>query len=136
MNLRFFAVLSLLAATFAHAQSARQWTLYTPQELPPGRVTAFEEAARLTGDLTQDRTYVTGDFLVTASGQNRAVLRSDPIDPQSRIRLIVEFPDGYSLPAQQTHLSRDASHPYLVTAVRITSDGYTNIYARECMKEP
>jgi hypothetical protein len=86
-----------------------------------------------------ERVYLQGSFVVTASGQDRAVLRSQAALPEnlgiggrsSNTRIIVQFPSGSRPPSEGSTLSRDSRRPFLVTEVRKTSDGQVNVYVRE-----
>ena len=75
------------------------------------------------------------------SDANKAVLR-----PRSRLasamlhlgganstRIIVEFPAGYTPPAQGSVVSRDEARPLEITEVR-KEDGQLNVFAREIMQ--
>jgi len=74
---------------------------------------------------------------VTASGNGRAVLRPQgaiaglPMGPNSRIRVIVEFPTGAIPPNEGNIISRDNLRPFMITSVKRGDDGQINIYARE-----
>jgi hypothetical protein len=91
-----------------------------------------------------ERIYLQGSFVVTASGQNRAVLRSQAALPEnlgmggrsSNTRIIVEFPSGSRPPSEGSTLSRDSRRPFLVTEIRRTSDGQVNVYVREVTRAP
>ena len=88
-----------------------------------------------------ERIYLKGQFVVNFSDANRAVLR-----PRTRLasamlhlgnsptRIIVEFPAGYSPPAQGTVVNRDEARPLEITEVRKQEDGELNVFAREIMQ--
>jgi hypothetical protein len=122
----------LASAACTDAQSTSTWTTYAAKELPAGKNLPIEEVAQLAeGDL-KERTYLIGEFIVTASAQNRAVMRSDYTSP---IRLVVVYPDGINPPAEKTKLSRGNANPFLVTDVRKADDGLMTVYAREIVRE-
>jgi hypothetical protein len=117
-----------------------KWPTYAPGQMPRGRLANVPEMSELAGrGVGGERVYLQGSFVVTASGQDRAVLRSQTSLPEnlgiggrsSNTRIIVEFPSGSRPPSEGSTLSRDARRPFLVTEVRKTSDGQVNVYARE-----
>ena len=50
------------------------------------------------------------------------------------IRVIVEFPAGYTPPARGTTVTRDEARPYEITEVRKDSEGQLNVFVREIMQ--
>jgi len=131
--------LSVLAATNQVIPAATEiWPVYTPGQMPRGRLVEASEANDLVVQgITGERHYLNGRFTVTASGNNRAVLR-----PQgglagltggagSKVRVIVDFPQGSVLPFQGNVISRDSRRPFLITTIKRGDDGLINIYARE-----
>ena len=85
-----------------------------------------------------ERLYLRGQFVVTASSEGRAVLRSQKgltnlIKPGSitSTRVIVEFPSGTNPPAEGSSFSRDEQRPFQITDVRRGADGQLNVYVRE-----
>jgi len=118
--------------------STEVWTVYTPGQMPRGRLVEASEASDLVVQgISGERHYLNGRFTVTASGNNRAVLR-----PQgglagltggagSKVRVIVDFPQGSVLPFQGNVISRDSRRPFLITTIKRGDDGLINIYARE-----
>ena len=108
--------------------------------MPRGRLANVPDMSDLAGrGVGGERIYLQGSFVVTASGQDRAVLRSQAALPEnlgiggrsSNTRIIVEFPSGSRPPSEGSTLSRDSRRPFLVTEVRKTSDGQVNVYVRE-----
>jgi hypothetical protein len=115
------------------------WRTYAPGQMPRGRVIEPSAAAPLASTgLGGERLYLRGNFVVTASEENRAVLR-----PQSNAftsllrpgsggtRVIVEYPSGIEPPAEGSTLARDNSRPFMITDVRRGADGQINLYVRE-----
>lgn len=116
------------------------WPTYSPGQMPRGRLANIPEMPALSGrDVKSERTYLQGSFVVTAVGQNRAVLR-----PQGAIgetlgvgerstgtRVIVEFPAGARPPTEGATFTRDSRRPFLITGVRKGADGQVNVYAQE-----
>jgi hypothetical protein len=83
-----------------------------------------------------DRIYLRGQFLVTAAGDNRAVLRpqAGPESKRSLIaatRVIVEYPNGALPPAEGSSVERDEARPFEIRDVRKGADGQINVYVRE-----
>jgi hypothetical protein len=122
-----------------------KWPTYAPGQMPRGRLANVPDMADLASrGVAGERVYLQGSFVVTASGQNRAVLRSQAALPEnlgiggrsSNTRIIVEFPSGSRPPSEGSTLSRDSRRPFLVTEVRRTSDGQVNVYVREVTRAP
>jgi hypothetical protein len=115
------------------------WRTYAPGQMPRGRVIAPSDAAPLaqTG-IGGERLYLRGNFVVTASEENRAILR-----PQTNVfnsllrpgsgstRVIVQYPAGVEPPVEGSTFARDESRPFMITDVRRGSDGGINLYVRE-----
>ena len=117
-----------------------KWPTYPPGQMPRGRLANVPDMSELASrGVGGERVYLQGSFVVTASGQDRAVLRSQTSLPEnpaigegkSTTRIIVEFPSGSRPPSEGSTLSRDSRRPFLVTEVRKTSDGQVNVYVRE-----
>ncbi len=123
------------------------WRTYAPGQMPRGRLVDSSElpsiADRTVGG---ERLYLRGQFVVTASEENRAVLRmrgglgtalTRLVKPGAGSpRIIVEFPNGDSPPAEGSSLTRDESRPFQITDVRRGADGEINVYAREVTALP
>lgn len=121
-------------ATIA-ATTAGDWTVYQPGLMPRGKLLDLEEARGMAGQSgTEGISYLSGDFQVSAAGQNasgrkRAVLRGKR--GQQNIRVIVDFPPGTAPPAEGESVSRDARRPFQITSVERGADGQINVYVRE-----
>ena len=113
-------------------RTGASWTTYAPGQMPRGRLV---EASELSGiadrGLGAERLYLPGSFSVTASGENRAVLRTN----DGAVRIIVEFPRGMRPPAEGSSFDRNLQRPFLITDVRKGADGQINVYAREVTSE-
>jgi hypothetical protein len=119
------------------------WKTFAPGKMPLGRLIG-------TGDLQDvaehglagERVYLKGQFVVNFSDANKAVLRprtklTDKVlhfGGGSSTRIIVEFPSGYTPPAQGATVSRDELRPYEITEVRKQEDGQLNVFVREIMQ--
>jgi hypothetical protein len=119
------------------------WKTFPPGKMPLGRLIG-------TGDLRDvaehglagERVYLKGQFVVNFSEPNKAVLRprtklTDKVlhlGGGSSTRIIVEFPSGYTPPAQGATVSRDELRPYEITEVRKDEDGQLNVFVREIMQ--
>jgi len=108
--------------------------------MPRGRLLNVREMPELAGSGTSgDRIYLQGNFVVTASGSSKAVLRSQGAITESlglgartgNVRIIVDFPAGARPPAEGATLSRDARRPFQINDVRRGADGQINVYVRE-----
>lgn len=126
--------------TAAVLPSSDSWPIYEPGRMPRGRLLNVKDvSSKAGGDMTGERTYLQGNFLVTASGPNRAVLRTQGAITEaigfggrsSNVRVIVEFPPGSHPPAEGATFSRDARRPFQITDVREGADGQVNVYVRE-----
>lgn len=112
------------------------WPTYAPGQMPRGRLINVSDTPGRTPD---ERTYLQGSFVVTAASSNRAVLRAQGGVAESlgfggsrgRVRIIVDFPQGSSAPAEGTTVSRDSRRPFLISRVEKTKDGGINVYAQE-----
>jgi hypothetical protein len=120
------------------------WRTYQAGRAPAGRGISPVEATTLAGrgDLGE-KLYLQGDFRVTASGENRAVLRdksagADPANPSpvDSVRIIVEYPAGAVPPGENATFTRDGSRPFEIRDIRKGADGQVNIYVREIMAQP
>jgi len=116
------------------------WRTYPAGKAPPARTVTPAEAGEIAdrGELG-DRIYLRGDFRVTASTDNRAVLRdrSDGVNPAGpgTARIIVEYPAGAIPPAENSEVVRDPARPFEIRDVRRGADGQVNIYVREIMQQ-
>ena len=108
------------------------WKTYNPGQQPGGRVISAEQATALAGRTDIGRNYLRGEFLVKASGANRAVLRQSKTDDRTPpIRVIVEYPAGAVPPAQGSAIARDDGRGFEIREVRKSEDGQINIFVRE-----
>jgi hypothetical protein len=119
------------------------WKTFAPGKMPLGRLIA-------TGDLNDvadrglagERIYLKGQFVVNFSDANKAVLRPRTtitskvlhLGGRSSTRIIVEFPRGYTPPAQGSIVNRDEMRPFEITEVRKQEDGQLNVFVREIMQ--
>jgi hypothetical protein len=119
------------------------WRTFAPGKMPLGRLVA-------TGDLNDvadhgvagERIYLKGQFVVNFADANKAVLRPRTtltskvlhFGGGSSTRIIVEFPRGYTPPAQGAVVNRDETRPYEITEVRKQEDGQLNVFVREIMQ--
>ncbi|MEX1118337.1 MAG: hypothetical protein WEB60_06025, partial [Terrimicrobiaceae bacterium] len=119
------------------------WPTYDPGQMPRGRLLGVQDAPDLADRGTSgERIYLQGSFVVTASGPNRAVLRSQAAVTESlgikgktsSIRIIAEFPTGAKPPSEGSTFSRDSKRPFQITEVRRSADGQVNVYVREVTK--
>jgi len=123
------------------------WRTYAPGQMPRGRVIQPGEAAPLAeSGLGGERLYLRGNFVVTASEENRAVLRPQGgtlsnltsfIKPGAgATRVIVQYPAGVQPPVEGAAFSRDETRPFMITDVRRGADGQINLYVREITTPP
>lgn len=109
---------------------SRKWQTYEPGRIPRGRLIAISDIAKLANRGTSgDRIYLQGNFEVTASGNDRAVLRS--LKHRSNVRIILQYPEGMEPPQDGSQMLRDASRPLQIMDVGESAGGQLNVYARE-----
>lgn len=117
------------------SETGGNWKVYPAGQLPRGRSVTATEAVSLADQPTpSDRTYLHGDFFVSAMGDNKAVLRprGDGAPAGGSVRIIAEFPNGAVPPAEGSTFSRDTSRGFQVMAVNRANDGQTiNVFVRE-----
>ena len=124
--------------------SGGTWRTYAPGKMPRGRLVSLSDASELADRGTGgERLYLRGNFLVSLSADNRAVLRSNSslgnalatVTNSPPPRVIVEYPAGSYAPAKNTTFSRDEQRPFEITNVRREPNGQINIFAREVTAE-
>ncbi len=112
------------------------WEVYRPGQMPRGKLVDVRESTTLADQpVSSERLYLEGDFVVTAAGPNRAVLRTNVGNLASTTRVIVEYPAGSNPPKEGNRVNRGGSRPFLITDVRKTADGTVNITVREITAE-
>lgn len=116
------------------------WPLYEPGRMPRGRLLRIQDMPELADrGLSGERLYLQGNFVVTASGPNRAVLRNSSAIAETlgiagrtgSIRIIAEFPAGVRPPSEGSTFGRDSMRPFQITDVRTGADGQVNVFVRE-----
>jgi hypothetical protein len=113
-------------------QPTGTWKLMAPGKQPHGRSFTTEQASNLQGRNDSAPLYLHGKFVVTAAGENRAVLRTNSnsaIAPKARV--IVEYPAGGVPPQQGSSIAREDGRGFEIREVRRTPDGQVNIFVRE-----
>ena len=118
------------------------WKTFAPGKMPLGRLIGTSDLKEIADrGIAGERIYLKGQFVVNFSDANRAVLR-----PRTKLatamlhlggsstRIIVDFPAGYTPPAQGSVVSRDEARPLEITEVRKQEDGQLNVFAREIMQ--
>lgn len=120
----------LVPRTTPGISSGGTWPVYAPGRMPRGRLVDLDDVRDMPASGVEgDRVYLQGDFVVTAAGGNRAVLRSRR--NASAARIMVEFPSGAFPPREGEAVSRDNQRPFLIRQVRRGEDGELTIYVRE-----
>lgn len=120
------------------------WKTFPPGKMPAGRLISPTDLKEIADKGTAgERVYLGGQFVVNFAEGNRAVLRpktglTDRVlhlgsDAQSA-RIVVEFPAGYTPPAQGSTVTRDASRPYEITEIRKDDTGQLNVFVREIIQ--
>jgi hypothetical protein len=116
------------------------WHTYAAGKMPRGRLVSLSDAADLAKRGTGgERLYLHGNFVVSLSGDNRAVLRSSSalgnaffnMGSGPAPRVVVEYPAGTLPPAKNKTFSRNEDRPFEITSVRKDTNGQITIFARE-----
>ncbi|PYJ07024.1 MAG: hypothetical protein DMF06_16885 [Verrucomicrobia bacterium] len=120
------------------------WRTYPPGKMPVGRLIQTSDLNDLVDrGLAGERVYLRGQFVVNFTEPNRAVLRPNkgltdavlhPLGGGQSVRIVVDFPAGYTPPARGATVTRDEARPYEITEVRKQSDGQINVFVREIMQ--
>jgi hypothetical protein len=120
------------------------WKTFAPGKMPVGRLITLADLRDLADrGLAGERVYLKGQFVVNFTEPNRAVLRpktglTDAVlklaGGGQNLRIIVDFPAGYTPPTRGTTVNRDEARPYEITEVRKQSDGQLNVFVREIMQ--
>ena len=120
------------------------WKMYLPGKMPVGRLITPGDLRDLADrGLAGERVYLKGQFVVNFTEPNRAVLRpktgiTDAVlklaGGGQNLRIIVDFPAGYTPPTRGSTVTRDEARPYEITEVRKQSDGQLNVFVREIMQ--
>lgn len=125
------------AAVIANT-AGRNWKVYEPGKMPRGRLVAPRDVPQLaTRGTGGERLYLQGNFVVTASGSDRAVLRSrtaiaNPLGGKdANVRIIVDFPGGMTPPRKDAAVARDAMRPFEILDITTEDDGQINVRVRE-----
>jgi hypothetical protein len=110
---------------------AETWQTYRPGQFPRGRLIGVDQGSILADQgIGTDPVYLRGDFTVTASRENRAVMRLRQSGNENA-RVIAEYPRGASVPQEGDNVQRAADRPFQIVDVRRGADGQVNIYVRE-----
>jgi hypothetical protein len=119
------------------------WRTFAPGKMPLGRLIGTGDLRDVADHgLAGERIYLKGQFVVSFSEANKAVLRPRTtltskvlhFGGGSSTRIIVEFPRGYTPPPQGAVVNRDERRPYEITEVRKQEDGQLNVFVREIMQ--
>jgi hypothetical protein len=120
------------------------WKTFLPGKMPVGRLISPADLRDLADrGLAGERVYLKGQFVVNFTEPNRAVLRpktglTDTVlklaGGGQNMRIIVDFPAGYTPPTRGSTVTRDEARPYEITEVRKQSDGQLNVFVREIMQ--
>ena len=130
--------------SLASTAGGGMWKTFPPGKMPVGRLIQTSDLGDLADrGLAGERVYLKGQFVVNFTEPNRAVLRPKtrltdavlhPLGGGQSVRIVVEFPAGYTPPARGTIVTRDEARPYEITEVRKQSDGQLNVFVREIMQ--
>lgn len=118
------------------ATGGGNWRTFAPGQMPRGRLISLTDAAELADRGTAgERLYLRGNFVVTASRDSRAILRSsNRLGRGGRkpdVRVIVDFPAGNLPPEAHSEVARDHLRPFEIREIHRSNDGQINIFARE-----
>jgi hypothetical protein len=131
---------NLLAST----AGGGNWKTFPPGKMPVGRLITLADLRDLADrGLAGERVYLKGQFVVNFTEASRAVLRpktglTDAVlklaGGGQNLRIIVDFPAGYTPPTRGATVTRDEARTYKITEVRKQSDGQLNVFVREIMQ--
>ena len=117
--------------------SGGSWRMYERGKAPAGRLLTATGAAEWVdrGEPNQ-RIYLGGEFLVTATSQGRAIMRvrGSGSEAADAPRIFVDYPAGALPPAENSFAVRDSSRPLQIRSVQRATNGQLNIYAMEIMQ--
>lgn len=132
------------ADALASTAGGGNWKTFSPGKMPVGRLIALGDLRDLADrGLAGERVYLKGQFVVNFTEPNRAVLRpktglTDAVlklaGGGQNLRIIVDFPAGYTPPPRGATVNRDEARPYEITEVRKQADGQLNVFVREIMQ--
>lgn len=134
----------LVSAPTPNVSSAGgSWRVYPAGQMPRGRLVDVKEVNDLASHgVGGERLYLRGSFVVTASGENTAVLRAPSsgvlgglVRGSGGTRVFVNFPAGARPPAEGSNVERDELRPFQITDVRKGADGLVTVYVREVTTE-
>ena len=115
------------------------WRTYKAGSVPAGRAMLPAEAAAFADrGAPPARTYLRGNFVVRATGENRAVLRPLPGSEgvgEAPVRVIVEYVNGSVPPAEGIEMDRGEGAPFEIRDVRRGATGELNIWVREIVQQ-
>jgi hypothetical protein len=130
--------------SLASTAGGGNWKTFPPGKMPVGRLITLGDLRDLADrGLAGERVYLKGQFVVNFTEPNRAVLRpktglTDAVlklaGGGQNLRVIVDFPAGYTPPTRGTTVTRDEARPYEITEVRKQADGQLNVFVREIMQ--
>jgi hypothetical protein len=130
--------------SLASTAGGGNWKTFPPGKMPVGRLITLSDVRDLADrGVAGERVYLKGQFVVNFTEPNRAVLRpktglTDAVlklaGGGQNLRVIVDFPAGYTPPTRGTTVTRDEARPYEITEVRKQSDGQLNVFVREIMQ--
>jgi hypothetical protein len=130
--------------SLASTAGGGNWKTFPPGKMPVGRLITLADLRDLADrGLAGERVYLKGQFVVNFTEASRAVLRpktglTDAVlklaGGGQNLRIIVDFPAGYTPPARGATLNRDEARPYEITEVRKQADGQLNVFVREIMQ--
>ncbi len=119
-----------------------EWEMFAPGSVPPGKVVTLAESAKV--DVGGTPHYLIGNFTVTASCADRAVLRQEggagPASLPDRrekvlpVGVVVEYPSDKTPPALKDLVVRTTTNPFLITRVEPMPDNQTTVYVREIVR--
>ena len=117
------------------SEAGNSWRVYAAGTQPRGRnITPTDAASLVDQPIGGERVYLSGNFIVRASGGNSAVLR--PKGLEESMRIVVDFPNSAHAPDEGSTVARGADRPFEVRTITRDNDGkLINIYVREITRE-
>ena len=82
-----------------------------------------------------ERLYLSGDFIVSAKGDNKAVLRPKVPDSGSvPLRVIAEFAAGSVVPLENAMIAFDSTRALEILEITRAEDGTVNVWVRDATR--
>jgi hypothetical protein len=104
------------------------WEVYPADQMPAGKYVTEAEAAKMaSGDYSEKKIYLTGNFYVAIAHKDRVILRSG----EKGANVVASYPVSIPTPAEGIWLAREAPRGLRITRIKRPSEDEVTIYVRE-----